>query len=125
MNGVEDKEIVITQEQEPKNPADPTKWNQKFNPGDDKIEHGLAGILIAFGMFFIWSQHAKKAWVGYIAVISIAIAIGIMYGKEVMDAWGLLWKGTPDIWDFYCGLMGICVAIPLIVLYSWVRVNKD
>ena len=126
----EDKhpQLVVTQEQEPTKPRpDPRTWNQVYYGGDDKIEHGIAGAIIAFFTYILIEGELAKLKLTWQAkvVIGIIIAVGVaavaMYGKEVWDSMG---NGMADIWDMLCGILGaVTIGVVAILIYAWFRAN--
>ena len=126
----EDKypQLVVTQEQEPTKPKlDPRTWNQVYYGGDDKIEHGIAGAIIAFFTYILIEGELAKLKLTWQAkvVIGIIIAVGVaamaMYGKEVWDSMG---NGMADIWDMLCGILGaVTIGVVAILIYAWFRAN--
>jgi hypothetical protein len=123
-------QIIATQEQEPKGPVwDPSKWNQKYNPGEDKWEHYFVGALIAFFTYLvIEGQLTKlKLTTATKVVIGILVAVWVafiaMYGKEVWDSLG---HGFADIWDMGCGVLGaLTLGVVVILVYAWFRARAS
>ena len=102
----------------------PSEWNQKYQPGVDKQEHAIAGVIIGLGSFFLVEELAKS-WLklnktGAIAlafIFSISAVCIILYGKEVWDSLG---HGYADLWDCLCGIIAfVCIGIPLIIFYAY------
>ena len=123
--------VVVAQEQESKKGPvwDPRKWNQVYYGGDDKIEHGIAGALIAFFTYIvIEGQLAKlklswqaKVFVGVLAAVWVAFLA--MYGKEVYDSLG---HGFADIYDMGCGVLGaLTLGVVAILVYAWFRARAS
>ena len=120
-------EIIATQEQEPKkNPFDPSTWNQDYQPGEDKEKHAFAGFAIALAVWLFLTKVFKVSKVKVFilcAIVGVMVAVGVMFGKE--SFWdGYLGQGMPDIWDYWCGLTLIPVAVALIALYGYVMWKK-
>ena len=122
----QDKQVIATQEQEPKSPADPRTWNQKFVMGDDKVKHSVAGFVMTMTAFALLTKGFKVSKVKVFivcAVIAVLFAAGAMFGKE--SFWdGYLGQGFPDIWDFWCGLILIPLAIALIAVFGYILWRK-
>jgi hypothetical protein len=126
----EDKkpQLIVTQEQEPTKPRpDPRTWNQVYYGGDDKIEHGIAGAIIAFFTYILIEGELAKLKLTWQAkvVIGIIISVGVaavtMYGKEFWDSFG---NGFADIWDMLCGILGaLTLGMVAILVYAWFRAN--
>jgi hypothetical protein len=124
-------EVIATQEQAPKKPIpwDPRTWNQVYYGGDDKIEHGIAGAVIAFFTYLIIENELTKLKLTWQAkvVIGILIAVGVafvaMFGKEFWDALG---NGMADVWDMACGVLGaLTLGVVVILVYAWFRARAS
>ena len=118
-------QIIVTQEQSPKPKPDPRTWNQVYYGGDDKIEHGIAGAIIAFFTYILIEGQLAKLKLTWQAkvIIGIIISIGVaavaMYGKEFWDSMG---NGMADIWDMICGILGaLTIGVIAIIIYAWFR----
>jgi hypothetical protein len=91
-----------------------TAVTTKFSPGDDKVEHGLAGIVLMVGG---WA--AGLPW-----WVVLPLAIMVMAGKEIFDYYS--GTGNPDIWDFICGVVGIGVGLIVVAfgIYATSKAKK-
>lgn len=112
---------------EPKPELNPKKWNQKLVMGEDKWEHGIAGVVIGIGGFFMAETvlegfgFSKKGALLLAILFSIAAVGGAMYGKECWDSMG---HGQADVWDALCGFTAfLCVALPIIIAYAYISIS--
>jgi len=106
---------------------DPRTWNQKYYGGDDKIEHGIAGAVVAFFTYILIEGELTKlklTWQAKViigVIVCISLATVVMYGKEVWDSAG---NGVADVWDMICGVLGaVTLGVVAILLYAWLRMR--
>lgn len=123
----EPREIITTQEQEPTPSSklrglNPKTWNREFVWGNDKAMHFLAGLAGTFGLllFVADNKNITKATVAIMGTIAICVLLA--YSKEVWDSLG---NGQADIWDFFCGIIGLMIAVVVFALYLWMRWYKS
>ena len=122
-----DEELIITQEQEPTPKSklrglNPKTWNQEFVWGNDKLLHFLAGLAGTFGilLFVADNKNITKATVAIMGTIAICVLLA--YSKEVWDSLG---NGQADIWDLFCGIVGLMIAVVVFALYLYSRWYKS
>ena len=108
---------------------DPRTWNQKYYGGDDKIEHGIAGAVVAFFTYILIEGELTKlklTWQAKViigVIVCISLATVVMYGKEVWDSAG---NGVADVWDMICGVLGaVTLGVVAILLYAWLRMRAN
>jgi uncharacterized membrane protein YcjF (UPF0283 family) len=98
-------------------------WVRTWTPGDDKVEHFMAGTVTAIGLFFLMARE-ERSWrlLVLFAFLAVMGSVGIWYGKEVWDSFG---HGNPDWWDWGCSVLGaVTVGLVAIIAYVWIRTRE-
>lgn len=107
----------------------PKDWKQNYEPGDDKVEHSIVGVILGF--FTYLSVEKIGTTIGlsrcgaavFAICSSVFIVLVTMWGKEVWDSLG---NGCADIWDMTCGVVGfVLVILPVLIIFSYIKAKGE